>query len=200
MKKLIALCACVGLLAGAGVRPAAAHCGINGDISATQTGPNEWTYCVYFNYFSEVAGDSLMRVSLFLPRCQVGCRADLVTFPADAGSLTGMTDMGDTCTVNLAGHFYCDGDPAIHAPPVPTVAWSMTNDATCHPTLPVNGHFCFTLNVPPSQPREQTNSISILSAEGQCWGTLKGVFPDCNPPVPTRSVTWSDIKGSRYAH
>ena len=38
-----------------------------------------------------------------------------------AGSLTGVTAANDTCTVELAGHWYCEGDPNLNAePPKPT--------------------------------------------------------------------------------
>lgn len=200
MKCWLIPCAALLLVAPLAPRTASATCGVDGTITATLTQPGEWTYCIQFSYYGYSLDDTLTRVSLFMPRCQVGCRADLVTFPVPAGTLSGVTAAGDSCAVDLAGHFYCAGDPALNAPPVPTVSWSPTNADLCHPTLPVTGEICFTLDVPPSEPREQTNAVTVLSAGGQCWGTLKGVFPDCNPPVPTRGITWSALKGTRYSH
>lgn len=192
--RTLVLSAALGLLAQVGT--ASATCSIYGDITATQTRTG-WLYCVDFSYSIL---DSLASVSIFLPECAEGCNPNLVSFPNPAGSLTGVTAANDTCTVELAGHWYCDGDPTLNAePPKPTVSWTPVNGDTCHATLPGVGHICFELNVPPAAPREQTNAITILTSNGQCWGTLKGVFPGCNPPTPVKATTWSELK-SRYSN
>lgn len=195
MKVLRSLLLTAALALATQVGTASATCGIYGDIHATQT-RDGWLYCIDFSY---TILDSLDQVSVFLPECAQGCDSGMIKFPTPAGTLSGVTGAGDTCTVELAGNFYCHGDPALNAPPVPTVTWTPTNADTCHATMPGVGHICFEMNVAPGAPREQTNAITILTGDGQCWGTLKGTLPGCNPPIPTQPVTWSDLK-ARYSH
>lgn len=198
MKLLRLLLVAALLIAATQVGAASANCGVDGTMTATETSPGLWTYCVDFTYFNHSDLDSLTRLSIFLPQCDAGCRSNLVTFPIPVGTVSGLTWAGDDCSTEPAGTFYCDGDPAINAPRVPTVAWSLDNADSCNPTMPGTGQLCFMLNVAPSSPREQTNAITFLTPTGQCWGTLKGVFPGCNAPLPVQGSSWSGIKGARH--
>lgn len=199
MKHLRLLVIFALLLTSTQIGRAAATCGVNGTISATEATPGQWTYCIDLYYFTDLDSASLTRLSVFLPQCAPGCQPNMVSFPVPVGSLSGLTPAGDACPVQPVSLFYCAGDPEVNAPRVPTVAWSVGDMTVCRPTMPGIGSLCFTTTVAPSAPREQTNAITLLSPTGQCWGTLKGGFPGCFAPVPVQESHWGSIKGARYS-
>jgi hypothetical protein len=131
---------------------------------------------------------------LGLSECLCICDSRIVSFPAVAGTSTGVNAGGGACMLNYSGAYKCNGDPSIRNDLAGAAIKFEPNEATCSTDLVGSGTFVFYSPFPPGPIERQENAIAIKHGNSTCYGALVGQLPACDCSVPAEAQTWGQLK------
>lgn len=130
---------------------------------------------------------------LGLPACLCICDSRVVSFPAVAGTSTGVNASG-ACTIPYAGAYKCSGDPSIRNELAGAALKFNPDETLCSTDVIGSGTFVFYSPFAPGPIERRENAIAIKHGSSTCYGALVGPLPACDCTVPAESGSWGQLK------
>jgi hypothetical protein len=130
---------------------------------------------------------------LELSECLCICDSRVVSFPAVAGTSTGVNAAG-ACTIPYVGAYKCKGDPSIRNEFAGAALKFVPDETLCSTDVVGSGTFVFYSPFAPGPSERQENAIAIKHGNSTCYGALVGQLPACDCTVPAESRTWGQLK------